>query len=124
MAKLTDKQKLFCETYISNGLNATQAAISAGYKKISAAATAYENLRKPHIAQYVKELQAETAKKLVITRESQLEELNELKEMAKNLAEVNNAIRAIEVQNKMLGLNEPETLNVNQYSATVKFADR
>ena len=44
--------------------------------------------------------------------------------MAKELAEVNNAIRAIEVQNKMLGLNEPETVNINQYTATVKFADR
>jgi len=31
---------------------------------------------------------------------------------------------AIEVQNKMLGLNEPETVNINQYTATVKFADR
>jgi len=125
MAKLTNKQKLFCETYVSNGLNATQAAISAGYKKSSAKETGYENLTKPHIAQYIKELQAETSQKLVITRESQLKELNELKDMAKDLQEVNNAIKAIEVQNKMLGLNEPEKISLEGHVETVvKFADR
>ncbi len=81
-------------------------------------------LTKLNVQKYIEKLKEKTAKQLSITRESQIQELNELKQMAKELAEVNNAIKAIEVQNKMLGLNEPETLNINQYTATVKFADR
>ena len=81
-------------------------------------------LTKVNVQKYIEKLKEKTAKQLNITRESQVQELNELKQMAKELAEVNNAIKAIEVQNKMLGLNEPETVNINQYTATVKFADR
>ena len=81
-------------------------------------------LTKLNVQNYIEKLKEKTAKQLSITRESQIQELNELKQMAKELAEVNNAIKAIEVQNKMLGLNEPETLNINQYTATVSFADR
>ena len=81
-------------------------------------------LTKLNVQNYIEKLKEKTAKQLSITRESQVQELNELKQMAKELAEVNNAIKAIEVQNKMLGLNEPETVNINQYTATVKFADR
>jgi phage terminase small subunit len=45
---LTEKQKAFVREYIVD-LNATQAAIRAGYSKKSAAAIGDENLRKPAI---------------------------------------------------------------------------
>lgn len=124
MEKLTAKQKLFCETYVSNNFNGAQAAIAAGYSKNSSRSMGSQLLTKLNVQNYIEKLKEKTAKQLSITRESQVQELNELKQMAKELAEVNNAIRAIEVQNKMLGLNEPETVNINQYTATVKFADR
>ncbi len=47
--RLTVNQKRFIEEYCSNGYNATQAAISAGYSKKTARETGYENLTKPHI---------------------------------------------------------------------------
>ena len=124
MEKITEKQKKFCETYVSNNFNGTQAAIAAGYSKNSSRSMGSQLLTKLNVQKYIEKLKEKTAKQLNITRESQVQELNELKQMAKELAEVNNAIRAIEVQNKMLGLNEPETVNINQYTATVKFADR
>lgn len=59
MAKegLTTKQRLFVESYLSNGFNATEAARTAGYKgnDVTLAAVGYENLRKPQIAAVVSE---------------------------------------------------------------------
>jgi len=51
---LSPKQKAFCETYASNGGNATQAARVAGYKK--ARQMGSENLSKPDIQQYIAHL--------------------------------------------------------------------
>jgi len=49
---LTVKQKKFCDYYIQTG-NATESAIKAGYSKKTATETGYENLRKPHLAEYI-----------------------------------------------------------------------
>lgn len=46
--KLTAKQKKFCLEYLKD-LNATQAAIRAGYSEDTAFAIGWENLRKPLI---------------------------------------------------------------------------
>lgn len=53
--KLTHKQKMFCDYYISS-LNATESAIRAGYSKKTATEIGAENLRKPHIRLYIKEV--------------------------------------------------------------------
>ena len=52
--KLTDKQKRFCDEYLID-LNATQAAIRAGYSKKTAFIIANENLKKPYIRGYIDE---------------------------------------------------------------------
>ena len=48
MAKLTAKQQRFCDEYLID-LNATQAAIRAGYSEKNARNIASENLAKPNI---------------------------------------------------------------------------
>ncbi len=48
LAKLTDKQALFVREYLVD-LNATQAAIRAGYSKKASKEIGYENLTKPHL---------------------------------------------------------------------------
>jgi len=48
MAKLTPKQKAFVEEYLID-LNATQAAIRAGYSPATAGSIGSENLKKPEI---------------------------------------------------------------------------
>lgn len=53
-AKLTLKQKRFCDEFIISG-NATQAAVKAGYSKKTAGAMATENLKKPMIKAYLDE---------------------------------------------------------------------
>nr|WP_077623830.1 terminase small subunit [Sediminibacillus massiliensis] len=63
MAKLTAKQELFCQEYIID-LNATQAAIRAGYSEKTARQTAARLLTKANISARVKELKDKRAEKL------------------------------------------------------------
>ena len=54
MAKLTDKQRRFVEEYLID-LNATQAAIRAGYSVKTAKEIAAQNLTKLNISEYIAE---------------------------------------------------------------------
>lgn len=63
--ELTDKQRLFCEEYLID-LNATQAAIRAGYSRDTAQQIGSENLSKPVIRTRIGELMDERSKKLLI----------------------------------------------------------
>lgn len=74
MPKLTEKQKRFCEEYLID-LNATQAAIRAGYSRKTAFAIGVENLRKPLIQQKISALQSEQSKRTEITADMVLKEL-------------------------------------------------
>lgn len=65
MAKLTDKQELFAREFIKD-LNATQAAIRAGYSGKTARAIGSENLTKPDIQQRVAELNQERLERVQI----------------------------------------------------------
>jgi phage terminase small subunit len=55
MARLTTKQRAFIEQFFACGFNGTEAARLAGYKgnDVTLASVAYENLRKPHIAEVI-----------------------------------------------------------------------
>lgn len=55
MSKLTDKQEMFCQEYIKD-LNATQAAIRAGYSERTANRIGTENLSKLVIEKRIQEL--------------------------------------------------------------------
>lgn len=75
MQKLTAKQKAFVKEYLVD-LNATQAAIRAGYSERTAKETGYENLTKPHIAAAIEKAMEKRADKVEITQERVLEELS------------------------------------------------
>lgn len=62
--KLTVKQSLFVCEYCSNGFNATQAAISAGYSKKTAPFIGSENLKKPYLAAEIEKRKAHVLNKL------------------------------------------------------------
>ena len=62
--KLTAKQQRFCDEYLID-LNATQAAIRAGYSPKTAAVIAAENLKKPNIRNYIDERMKEKEAALV-----------------------------------------------------------
>ena len=68
MAKMTSKQQRFCDEYLID-LNATQAAIRAGYSKKTAGVIAAENLKKPYIAEYIEKRMAEKEEALKKAKE-------------------------------------------------------
>lgn len=61
MAKLTNKQKRFCEEYVVDW-NATRAAIAAGYSEKTARQIGQQNLSKLDIADYIQEIQQDLQK--------------------------------------------------------------
>jgi len=74
---LTPKQQAFVMEYVVD-LNATQAAIRAGYSAKTAAEQGYDNLRKPQIAAAIAEAQAARLKKAELTADRVLEELRRI----------------------------------------------
>lgn len=64
MAKMTAKQRRFCDEYLID-LNATQAAIRAGYSPKSANRIAAENMTKPVIRAFLAARMAEKESKLI-----------------------------------------------------------
>lgn len=75
--KLTNKQLRFCEEYLVD-LNATQAAIRAGYPAGSAGAIGCENLKKPNISARIALEMAERSKRTGINADRVLEELGKV----------------------------------------------
>jgi len=77
---LTDKQEMFCREYLID-LNATQAAIRAGYSKNSANEQGAQNLAKLSIAQRIIELKAERNGRVEVDADYVLRRLVEIDEM-------------------------------------------
>jgi phage terminase small subunit len=77
MKELTAKQRLFVAEYMVD-LNATQAALRAGYSKKTARQTGQENLSKPVISEAIAKATAERFQKLEITAAKVLQELARL----------------------------------------------
>lgn len=85
---MTKKQKLFCEEYLID-LNATQAAIRAGYSPDTAGAIGSENLTKPDIRACIDRSMAERSKRTGINADRVVMELAKIALV--NAADVINA---------------------------------
>lgn len=75
--ELTGKQKAFCREYIFD-FNASRAARVAGYSEATAGSIGSENLTKPEIQAYIKELQDDLAKTVGVSKAMILEEHKKL----------------------------------------------
>lgn len=71
---MTKKQKRFCEEYLID-LNATQAAIRAGYSPDTAKAIGCENLTKPDIRAHIDRAMAERSKRTGVNADRVVQEL-------------------------------------------------
>jgi phage terminase small subunit len=112
--KLTPKQAKFVKCYLANGFNGTQACIDAGYSEKIARTQGAENLAKPNIQQAMAEAQLKDSEKLNITRESLLADIQKAKDMAldEEQPQFQAYLKAIEMQAKMLGMNEPDQIDI------------
>lgn len=80
MTKLNDKQEQFCREYLLD-LNATQAAIRAGYSEKTAKEIGCENLTKPNIQNRISALQEERNERNKIDADYVLKRLTEIDQM-------------------------------------------
>lgn len=96
--KLTPKQELFCKEYLVD-LNATQAAIRAGYSEKTAKEIGCENLTKPNIQNYVQELIGERSERVEITAENVLKDIVETRKAAADSDKLSERLKA----NELLG---------------------
>lgn len=107
------KHKLFADTYLANGMNATQA-----YKEVYkckddvAPAAASRLLTNVKVAEYIKEAQEtkgeELQTKYGLSVEGQINKLIAAEEFARGCDNPSALIKAIEAQNKLADLNPTE----------------
>ena len=103
--KLTPKQERFCEEYLID-LNATQAAIRAGYAESSAGRNADRMMKNNEIQKKITELRLEQSKRTGITADRVLGKLEEIAFSNKNSTA---QMKALELLGKHLGLWEKPT---------------
>ncbi len=117
---MTKKQKRFVEEYLID-LNATQAAIRAGYSKKTAASIAWELLEKPDIREFIGQKQEEARANATITVDGIVDQLQEI---ASNvLAKDSDRIRALELIGKYLGMFTERVEMKGQLDTTVSKLD-
>ena len=104
---LSAKHKAFCDEYLSNGMNATQAYKSV-YKTNDkvAGASGGRLLENAKIREYIQEQQETTANRLNITKERLLLDLEDIKNRNMGVRD-SISIKAMEVMNKMSGFDAP-----------------
>lgn len=131
MGKLTDKQEMFCKEYLID-LNATQAAIRAGYSKKTASVIANENLIKPYIQNRIAELKEQRAKRIEIDSDGVLRELKNWAEgdytelmllTAKQIKELSPEIRRLITGFKRTTRRIPGT-DEEEIQIEIKFIDK
>ncbi len=101
--ELTDRQARFCEEYLID-LNATQAAIRAGYSKKTAREQAAQNLSKLNIQEKIAELKAERAKRTEMTQDSVIQELAAVARAEVKGVRAVDKLKALELLGKHLGM--------------------
>lgn len=135
--KLKPKQKKFVEALEKDG-NATKAAIEAGYKEDSAATQGWRLLRNEDVLAYRRVRAKIQVASMGITKDTLVADLVEIKErcmqakpvMAWNYEtheweetgewqfEAKNATKAIETLANMMGVMEPQKINISGVVAT------
>jgi phage terminase small subunit len=107
--KLSPKHKAFCDEYLANGMNATQAYKSVyGVSDSVAGPSGDRLLKNAKIQEHLQKEQEKTSKKLEITREFLIKEYLELIESAKtdeNFIDRGNWNKSLAQLAKLLGLD-------------------
>ena len=134
MAKLTDKQKMFCKEYMVD-LNATQAAIRADYSESTSKQIGSENLSKLAIQEEIQRLMSKRAQRVEINAEDVLQDIIDTREQCGALmvldgeidsAAVNARLKANDMLAKHLGMyiERVEHSGSVDISATTKMIEK
>jgi hypothetical protein len=104
---VTPKQRRFVEEYLVD-LNATRAAIRAGYSEKTARAIACENLTKPYIAEAIRKAQAELSEATKVTREWVVEATKRVTLAAEKAGKHGDALRGLDMLGRTCGIYEED----------------
>ena len=94
---------MFCQEYLID-LNATQACIRAGYSERTANRQGAENLSKPVIKEEIDRLKAIREKKVELTAEKVLKDIERVREKAEGSEQYTVSLKASELQGKHLAM--------------------
>ena len=94
---------MFCKEYLID-LNATQACIRAGYSEKTANRIGAENLSKPVIKNEIDRLKAIREKKVELTAEKVLKDIERVRGKAEDTKQFNVSLKASELQGKHLAM--------------------
>ena len=100
---LTAKQQRFVDEYLID-LNATQAAIRAGYSAKTADVIGYENLRKPQIMEIIEQAMQKREKRTEITQDRVLEELADIAFNDGGTQKTSDRLKALDLIGRNLGM--------------------
>lgn len=103
MQKLSPKQERFAREYLLD-LNATQAAIRAGYSPKTAQEQASRLLSNVMVAARVAELKAKRAEKADRTAQDVLNDIIAVTAQARDEGDLKTALKGLELQGKHLGM--------------------
>ena len=103
MQKLPAKQEQFCREYLVD-LNATQAAIRAGYSPKTAQEQASRLLSNVMVAARLAELKQERAEKVARTAQDVLNDIISVTLQARDEGDLKTALKGLELQGKHLGM--------------------
>lgn len=101
--ELTDRQARFCEEYLID-LNATQAAIRAGYSEKTANEQGARLLANVSVQEKIAELKAERSKRTEITQDSVIQELAAVARAEVKGVRAVDKLKALELLGKHLGM--------------------
>lgn len=108
MAKMTARQQLFCEEYLTD-LNATQAAIRAGYSEKTAEQAASRLLTNVKVQEYIQERKKDRIKRIEITQDAVLNEIAIVAfAVATDYAKVVEREATVEIDGKIVPLLDAE----------------
>ena len=99
---MTPKQEAFVREYLID-LNATQAAIRAGYSERTAGSVGNENLKKPEIAAAIAAAQQKVAEKAEMTVDQHMTDLKRIRDAAFNEGKFSAAASAEIARGKVAG---------------------
>ena len=105
MAKLKPKEERFCQEYVVD-YNGTKAAIRSGYKESDAANRATRLLKKADVSARIHELEKELAQRLSLSQDFVVLQLMQRYEQCKEQNDNKNALKALELMGKHLGMFE------------------
>lgn len=115
MAQVTPKQAAFCREYVKD-FNGAQAAIRAGYAKVSAATQATDILTRPHIKEFIRKLTDKAADDAGVTTEYVVAGIKRTTELALLAGQYSAAQRGWELLGKTKAMFIERVENVTQMS--------